>query len=72
VVYSRPNCGLCEEFKLQLAELLGDRAASVQVVDVDSDPELKRRYGDRIPVLAVDGDYVCGVRVDVERVRRYL
>lgn len=72
MVYSRPNCGLCDEFKFQLAELLGQRAADVQVVDVDSHPELKRKYGDRIPVLTVDGDYVCGVRVDVERVRRYL
>jgi len=71
-VYSRPNCGLCEEFKLELAALLGERVADVQVVDVDSDAELRRKYGDRVPVLTVDGDYVCSVRVDAERIRRYL
>jgi hypothetical protein len=55
-----------------LAELLGDRAASVQVVDIDADPGLSRKYSDRIPVLTVDDDFVCSYRLDVERVRRYL
>jgi hypothetical protein len=71
-VYSRPDCGLCEQFQIDLAALLGPRATEVQVVDIDSDTELKRKYGERIPVLTVDGDYVCGIRLDVERVRRYL
>ncbi|MBC7983822.1 MAG: glutaredoxin family protein [Candidatus Obscuribacterales bacterium] len=73
IVYSRPHCGLCEEFAIELAALLGDPvAATVEVIDVDSDPELKRKYGERIPVLTVDGDYVCAIRVDVERVSRFL
>jgi len=72
IVYSRPNCGLCEEFQLQLAAILGPRAAQVRVVDIDSDPLLAGKYGDRIPVLTVDGDYVCAIRVDAERVRRFL
>jgi hypothetical protein len=55
-----------------LAELLGDRAASVQVVDIDADPGLFRKYSDRIPVLTVDDDFVCSYRLDAERVRRYL
>jgi hypothetical protein len=72
IVYSRPYCGLCEEFIVALAELLGERAASVQVVDIDTDPELTRKYFNRIPVLTVDDDFVCAHRLDVDRVRRYL
>jgi hypothetical protein len=72
VVYSRPDCGLCEQFQFDLAELLGPRADQVRIVDIDSDAELKRKYGERIPALIVDGDYVCGIRLDAERVRRYL
>jgi len=72
VVYSRSGCGLCAEFMINLADLLGELAATVRVVDIDGDPELTRKYGDRIPVLTVDGDFVCGYRLDVDRVQRYL
>ena len=72
IVYSRPGCGLCEEFMIGLAELLGERANLVQVVDIDGDPELTRKYFDRIPVLTIDDDFVCGYRLNVERVRRYM
>lgn len=72
IVYSRPGCGLCEEFLQQLAEHIGDRAAHVQVVDVDSDAELKRKYGQRIPVLAIDGEFVCAYRLDMDRLQFYL
>jgi hypothetical protein len=72
IVYSRSGCGLCEEFMIGLADLLGDFASAVRVVDIDTDPELTRKYFDRIPVLTVDGDFVCAYRLDIERVRRYL
>lgn len=72
IVYSRPGCGLCEEFMTELADLLGERAAAVQVVDIDGDERLQRKYFDRIPVLTVNGDFVCQYRLDAERVRRYL
>jgi hypothetical protein len=72
VVYSRAGCTLCEQFLVDLAAMLGERAAQVDIVDIDTDAELRGRYSDRIPVLTIDGDFVCGYRVDVERVRRYL
>jgi hypothetical protein len=63
---------LCEAFQLDLAAVLGAAAAQVQVIDVDSDPALQRKYGERVPVLVIDGDYVCDVRLDIERVSRFL
>lgn len=72
-VYSRPDCSLCEEFLLELAAALGpEAAADVAVVDVDSAPDLARRYGQRIPVLVADGEFVCACRLDLERVRNLL
>jgi hypothetical protein len=72
-ICSRPECGLCEEFLLELAAVLGpEAAAGVTVVDVDTDPDLARKYGQRIPVLLADGEFVCAIRVDIDRVRGYL
>jgi hypothetical protein len=72
-VYSRAECSLCERMLEELAELLGpEAAAAVQVVDIDGQPELERRYGTRIPVLTADGDFVCAYRLDGDRVRALL
>jgi hypothetical protein len=70
-VYSRADCSLCEHMLEQLAELLGPQAP-VQVVDIEGDPELERKYGTRIPVLLADGEFVCAYRLDAERVRAYV
>lgn len=44
----------------------------VQRIDVDSDPELARRYGLDIPVLLWDGVKVCQHRLDADELRRLL
>lgn len=44
----------------------------VQRVDVDSDPELARRYGLDVPVLLWGGAKVCEHRLDPEELRRLL
>jgi hypothetical protein len=41
-------------------------------VDVDSDPELARRYGLDIPVLLLDGVKVCQHRLDRDELHRLL
>jgi len=74
-VLSRPDCSLCENLMRELMVLLGDAgdtAAQVQVIDVDDFPDLERKYGHRIPVLLVDGEFLCDYRLDSERVKRYL
>ncbi len=60
VVLSREGCGLCADMLLALAELERSQAIpGVTVVDVDSDPELARRYGLKVPVLLLDGTAIC-------------
>lgn len=72
-VYSREGCHLCEELLADLAQLLGPAAAAqVVVIDISDDPELERKYGQRVPVLLADGEFVCAYRLDEARVRAYL
>ena len=47
ILYGRKHCHLCELAQ----ELLQAANLSVQLIDIDSDPELGARYGLRIPVL---------------------
>jgi hypothetical protein len=44
----------------------------LEVVDVDSDPQLQRRYGLEVPVLLLDGTVVCRHRLDVKELTRLL
>lgn len=44
----------------------------IEVLDVDADAELTRRYGLHVPVLLLDGDLVCRHRLDVPELRRLL
>jgi predicted thioredoxin/glutaredoxin len=55
-------------------QTLGRRVAlpSIEVVDVDSDPELVRRYGLSVPVLLLDGTVVCRHRLDSDELKRLL
>ena len=71
ILYSRPGCHLCEELAEELAPLLAGRATLTHV-DVSRDPELERRYGLRIPVLAAGATELSSYPLDRERVRGFL
>lgn len=53
-----------------VARVAGDRAdVTVETRDVDGDPDLRARYGDRVPVVAVDGEAAFVARVDADDLR---
>ena len=70
---SRTDCELCDRF-LEEIEALRARAPipPVEVVDVDSDALLQRRWGLKVPVLLLDGALVCGPRLDAPELLRLL
>ena len=71
-VYTRAGCHLCEEAKRVVrAEQATDGGFRLELVDIDRDPELVRRYGVRVPVVAVDGEdlFEYEVPADLLRVR---
>ena len=72
LLYSRPECHLCEALVADLEPLLQASGAQLTVVDVDSSPDLIRRYGLRIPVLVAGDVELSGYPLDQQRVARYL
>ena len=54
---TRAGCGSCERIHGQLVPLCGLAGARLEVVDVDeaADRALAVEYGDRLPVVLVDG-----------------
>lgn len=70
-LYSRPECHLCEALLAELTPLL-PAGTAVDIVDVDSDVALERRYGLRIPVLVAGDVELSAYPLDAERVRQYL
>ncbi|OOC10771.1 MULTISPECIES: glutaredoxin family protein [Thioalkalivibrio] len=58
-VYHREGCGLCEHMLAELFALQSRYTFTLDVVDIDEDPDLRERYNTKVPVLAVDGDILC-------------
>lgn len=50
-LYSRPACHLCDEAKADLDALQTTIPHKLQVVDIDSDPQLQEQYALEIPVV---------------------
>ncbi|TDB79731.1 MULTISPECIES: glutaredoxin family protein [unclassified Micromonospora] len=69
---TRPGCHLCEDAKAALGRVVavtGDRWVEK---DVTGDVELEREYGDRLPVVLLDGKEHGYWRVEEERLLRDL
>ena len=68
----RSGCSLCEEMQRELAADDGGHGFRLQSVDVDSDPELARTYGHKVPVLvAADGEEICHYFLDRQALDTY-
>ena len=52
---TRAGCHLCEQAAESLARVGDATGVGWREVDVDSDAELQREYGDRVPVILLDG-----------------
>jgi glutaredoxin len=72
LVYTRAGCHLCEIAESDVARICGDLGLGFASVDVDTDPELRAEYGDRVPVIMVDGREHGFFRVEEPRLRAAL
>jgi hypothetical protein len=54
-IYSRAGCHLCEKAHTQIISFQHKYPLVIQQTDVDTDPELAARFGDCVPVVAVNG-----------------
>jgi glutaredoxin len=71
-LYSRPGCHLCDDAREIVARVCADVGTAYDEVDVTTDPDLQRRYGEQIPVTLVDGEQHDFWRVDERRLRAAL
>ena len=71
-LYSRPGCHLCEAAEEVVARVCADLGERYEVVLVDDDPDLQRRFGEEVPVTFVDGRQHDFWRVDEQRLRAAL
>ena len=71
-LYGRSYCHLCDEMLAALAPLSGEFGFAVDVVDVDSDAALERRFGALVPVLMHADTELCHYHLDAGKIRAYL
>jgi len=71
-VYTRRGCHLCSEMMQALERLRPELGFQLLDVDIDDDPELRRRYDTRVPVLAAGEVEICYYFLEEARLRAHL
>ena len=71
-LYGRPGCHLCDDARAQIEHIRGERPFELEQVDITLDPALNLRYGERIPVVALDGEELFELRVNGDSLREAL
>jgi len=72
-VYGRAYCHLCDDMVAALRRLQAQLAFRFDLLDVDADPALEARFGERVPVLVdASGEEICHYWLDEDALRRRL
>jgi len=73
-LYGKPGCHLCDDARVIVERVRAEHPFELREVDVSLDPVLLREYGERIPVLELDGEELFEFHVEeaalVQRVAR--
>ena len=64
VLYGKPGCHLCADARAVVLAAAARREFELEEVDVSIDPGLHHRYGERIPVVTLDGEEAFEYFVD--------
>jgi hypothetical protein len=72
VLYTRPQCHLCEVAEQIVAEVCTDTGDTWTSIDITGDDDLVRRFTDQVPVAFVDGKQHDFWRVDPDRLKAAL
>jgi glutaredoxin len=63
-LYGKPGCHLCDDARAAVERVRAQRPFELREVDVTLDPMLHREYGERIPVLALNGEELFEFHVE--------
>ena len=55
-LYGRPGCHLCDEARAVLQRIGATQPFRLEEIDIESDDALFKRYLERIPVIALEGE----------------
>ena len=69
---TRHDCPLCDEFHAVLAAWQRAHEFALTLTDVDSDTELARAYGARVPALLTSDEEICAARLDLRALTAHL
>ena len=64
IVYSKPDCCLCDELKQQLAALRAKHPFQLQEVNILEDAEAYESFKEQIPVVFINGKKAFKFRLD--------
>jgi len=71
-LYTRRDCCLCEEMKGVVRDVAEEVPLEVEEVDVDSEPDLREKFGAEVPVLFIDGRKAFKYRVAARELKKKL
>ena len=71
-IYSKPGCHLCDVAAEVIEKVRADVPFTVEKVDIRDDHDLMTLYGERIPVIHINGRPAFQYKVDESRFRRLL
>ena len=72
ILYTRAECGLCEEMKQQMLEANCSELYELVEVDIDEDTQLFAQYRFEIPVLSINGVEAFRHQLRAEEFRAYV
>ena len=71
-LYGADGCHLCDAARKVVRSVRSETPFDLEEVDIESDPELERRYRTRIPVVEIDGVDAFTYYVHPDGLRRRL
>jgi glutaredoxin len=71
-VMTRKDCPACAAAEADIRRICGELGVPWTTRDVDADPELRAEYGDRVPVILIDGVEHGFWKVEEDRLRAAL
>ena len=63
-IYSRPGCHLCDAAKEVVERVRLRFPFLLRVINIETDPELEKSYGEQIPVVFINGNKAFKYHVD--------
>lgn len=72
ILYTKAECGLCEEMKQQMLDANCSELYELLEVDIEADVQLFTQYRFEIPVLYINGVEAFRHRLKTEEFRAYV